>query len=55
MAALKPASAHILTINGGLSSIKFALYRVDRGIPPALEKLTIARSVCQVVGLGAHV
>jgi len=29
VAAMKPAGPHILTINGGSSSIKFAPYRVE--------------------------
>ena len=33
---MKPTSAHILTINGGSSSIKFALYRVGKPLKRGL-------------------
>jgi hypothetical protein len=64
--AMKPANPRILTINGGSSSIKFALFEagdllrrileggIERiGLPEAtFEELMIARSVIRVLGLG---
>src|SRR5208282_6558094 len=34
---MKPANAHILTINGGSSSIKFALYQIGEPLKRGLE------------------
>ena len=43
---MKPANAHILTINGGSSSIKFALYEkgktLNRGLYGKVDRISLS-------------
>ena len=41
-----PAKAHVLTINGGSSSIKFAMYAVDKD----LRRVVAGSSPCSSIG-----
>ena len=52
---LKPANPHILTINGGSSSIKFALFKTDdllrRILTGVIERIGLPDAVLRVKGL----
>jgi len=57
MAAVKPAKACVLTINGGSSSIKFALFDVDlmlrRILAGGIERIGLPEATFGVKGLNA--
>ena len=51
--SMKPADPRILTINGGSSSIKFALFEAGDALRRITDKeQKIAKTVCRVLGLG---
>ena len=51
---MKPASSHILTINGGSSSIKFALFeageRLHRALDGSIERIGLPDATFAVKG-----
>jgi len=54
--AIKPASPHILSVNGGSSSIKFALFEAGdslrRILEGAIERIGLPEATLRVKGLG---